>query len=125
MFIMLSSSDKSERKLPSEVRCLVFSREELKEVVSNFLSRRGKTTQRYEIANIFFDKKPEFSVHIIKDVSKKEENLILSTEDMLSAILLYCAINRIPLAYRAQKRIFIKDDVVFLEMILGYMNNSN
>ena len=122
---MLSSSDKSERKLPSEVRCLVFSREELKEVVSNFLSRRGKTTQRYEIDNIVFDQKAEFYVHIVKDISRKRENLILSTEDMLSAILLYCSINRIPLAYRAKKRIFVKDDVVFLEMVLGYLNNSD
>lgn len=88
--------------MPSEVRCLVFSREELKEVVSNFLSRRGKTTQRYEIDNIVFDQKAEFYVHIVKDISRKRENLILSTEDMLSAILLYCSINRTPLAYRAK-----------------------
>ena len=107
--------------MPAEIRSLKFSTEELRTIVSNFLSRRGKVTQHYEIDRISFEQKPdgvEANVCLIRETSRGKENLVIAPEDLLAAVLLYCVIHHIPMATKAKKRLTLHDDTLTLVMTL-------
>jgi hypothetical protein len=107
--------------LPAEIRSLKFSTEELRTIISNFLSRRGKVTQHYEIDRISFEQKPdgvEANVCLIREISRGKETVIIPPEDLLAAALLYCVIHRIPMATKAKKRVTLHDDTLTLVMTL-------
>jgi hypothetical protein len=98
--------------MPSEIRHLVFSEEEALVALREYCRKSGKPLSDHALLHLkIVGQTPPFAM-LATDASKGQPatNQRISTEDLLSALILYCHGNRIPLPVRGNKTLSVLND---------------
>ncbi len=117
-----------EFAVPAELRILKFSIDEVRLIISEFISARGNIIQSYEIEDVQFitlaPDKIEARLALKRAFSGKKEQLAIAPEGLIAAVLFYCVNHRIPMSTKANKRLCLQEGVLSLVMSLAIPRNE-
>lgn len=98
--------------MPSEIRHLVFSEEEALAALRDYCRKSGKPLSEDALLHLkIVNQTPPFAM-LATDASKGQPatHQRVSTEDLLSALILYCHGNRVPLPVRGTKTLAVLNE---------------
>lgn len=107
--------------MPTEMRRIVFSNEELLNAINFFNSSAVPKLPEGKIisASIDPDEKPNIILRFISYNRDEEREIVISTANLGAILIAYCIKSKIPMSKKAKKAIKIIGDNVSLELVFG------
>ena len=112
--------------MPSEMRKIVFSVEELQAALVNYALRTNKKLPNTTIDNILVEGKEGLTATIIfmRDGTEEAKTVEFNKNDVAAALILYCNSQQIPLPRDAKKSVTPIEDSVGMIVKLDYSNSA-
>lgn len=107
--------------MPLELRYVVLSRDELGSAIAEFLYRSGRPLPpgRFRKFSLNPEDGADATFEIVRDHGAGPAGFEIEEQDLLSAILMFCKNNRIPIPLKADKRVKPVHDSVALVIVAG------
>ncbi len=103
--------------MPKEVRVIQFEQHEVLSAAQTFMTERSGLRDSSAIVHVSFTQGNDGVMGELHSIRSGEENhRIMSAEDMLVAMLLYCSRKRIPLPIRSAKRLELHGTSLLLKI---------
>ena len=112
--------------MPSEMRKMVFTEEELRAALVNYALRTNKKLPNATIDKIQLEEKEGISATIIyrHDESEEAKTVVFEETHVAAAIVLFCRAHEIPLPREARKVLVPADNSVAMIVQLDHSNKS-
>ena len=116
----------SRSVMPSEMRIIVFSPEEVLEAIEGFDAHADKRLFRGKAIDCHVRKNPK--VHAVLEVERaggeEMDTVDLNASQLAAALISYCRERRIPLPRNAKKELDVIDDQLVLRLEVGAKNKA-
>ena len=112
--------------MPSEMRKIIFSVDELQAALVNYALRTNKKLPNATIDNILVDGKEGVTATIIfvRDGTEEAKTVVFTQNDVAAALILYCNSQQIPLPRDAKKLVTPIEDSVGMIVKIDYSDSA-
>ena len=107
--------------MPSEVRLIAFSDDEIREAITEFDAASSKPMLRGRVTTLHIRKKPQVYAIVEVETAGGEEidSVDLTSSYLAAALISFCKTTRIPLPRKAEKELDVVGDQLVLRLTVG------
>src|SRR3954451_17410287 len=106
--------------MSKEVRCIMFTSDEIQVALTHFVRCRVPSCNPYELAKVDLSERDgAVTARITLSIDGASSGMTLDAHELMAAILMYCRACRIPLSNRSTKKIELSEVRLVLVMSMN------